>query len=90
MGKASMGHDRVHPHQKPQHSFSRGAPSGAGHAQPVLCLPQYCAIKSLYPQTSHTISTEQSQPHLKLLKAHFHQTAVKWNERGVWPRAVTE
>ena len=40
------------------------------------------AIKSLCPEPSHAISAEQSQPHLRLLKSHFHQTAVKRGARG--------
>ena len=89
--KASMGHGRLDPYQKPQlgppgASSCGGKQEGGGQPHPAARpIPHSIAltIKSLYPKTSHAISTEQSQLHLRLLQTHFHQTAIKWNEQAV-------
>lgn len=48
--KASMGHDRPDPYQNARPAFW-GVSPGGGRAWPR-------AIKSSYPETSHTISSE--------------------------------
>lgn len=54
-----------------------GGPSRGGHPS---CRPR--AIKSSCPETSHAISSERAQPHLRLLQTHFQQTAVLRSARG--------
>lgn len=77
--RASMGHDRLDPYRQAGPGSPEGSASEA--ATPGACCPAFrrisLTIKSSYPKTSHTISSEQSQLHLRLLKTHFPQTAVK-------------
>lgn len=79
LGKGLSGHDRQILIRRPG-QLSWG-PSWGQPGSATGC-PADCSIKSLCPEPSHAISTEQSQPRLRLLKSHFHQTAVKRDARG--------